>query len=286
MRWLFHETTTSFSLPSLFPPPQQKFYVALHETAPWGTTSFFYWLRNIFGWVKGGNNGRQKSIVAVHVKTERLALGRSDATLVRTLFPCWHPSMQLPLPRVHPALEAACSSDRALALAPDAHNSLARVPSHSPSRPMRRACAHPTPHRGRSTATHPVPTAPMSTTFIFATSWDLLFHVHVQMDWFWYINIIFCFMYICRRSWNCKENLEKKIGWTLTQSLLDFVLTAEILYISGGFPVCCCRLRLRLSAVAYSKWYSKALEYEYKVKTAALDTLKWYSILSLTLYLE
>jgi hypothetical protein len=32
--------------------------------------------------------------------------------------------------------------------------------------------------------------------------------------------------------------------------------------------------------------YSKALEYEYRVKTTALDTLKRYSILSLTLYLE
>jgi hypothetical protein len=41
-----------------------------------------------------------------------------------------------------------------------------------------------------------------------------------------------------------------------------------------------------LSAVGTLKGYSKALEYEYRVKTAALDTLKWYSILSLTLYLE
>jgi hypothetical protein len=43
---------------------------------------------------------------------------------------------------------------------------------------------------------------------------------------------------------------------------------------------------LTLSAVAYSKSYSKALEHEYRVKTAVLDTLKRYSILSLTLYLE
>jgi hypothetical protein len=43
---------------------------------------------------------------------------------------------------------------------------------------------------------------------------------------------------------------------------------------------------LRLSAVDALKRYSKALEYEYRVKTAALDTLKWYSIFSLTLYLE
>jgi hypothetical protein len=43
---------------------------------------------------------------------------------------------------------------------------------------------------------------------------------------------------------------------------------------------------LRLAAVAYSKRYSKALEYKYRVKTAALDTLKRYSILFLTLYLE
>jgi hypothetical protein len=32
--------------------------------------------------------------------------------------------------------------------------------------------------------------------------------------------------------------------------------------------------------------YSKALDYEYRVKTAALGTLKRYSILSFTLYLE
>jgi hypothetical protein len=43
---------------------------------------------------------------------------------------------------------------------------------------------------------------------------------------------------------------------------------------------------LRLSAVGTLKQYSKALEYEYRVKTAALGTLKRYSILSLTLYLE
>jgi hypothetical protein len=42
----------------------------------------------------------------------------------------------------------------------------------------------------------------------------------------------------------------------------------------------------RLPAVAYSKRYSKALEYEYRVKTATLGTLKRYYILSLTLYLE
>jgi hypothetical protein len=36
----------------------------------------------------------------------------------------------------------------------------------------------------------------------------------------------------------------------------------------------------------YLKRYSKALEYENIVKTVALSTLKRYSILSLTLYLE
>jgi hypothetical protein len=36
----------------------------------------------------------------------------------------------------------------------------------------------------------------------------------------------------------------------------------------------------------YLKQYFKALEYEYRIKTAALGTLKRYSILSLTLYLE
>jgi hypothetical protein len=39
-------------------------------------------------------------------------------------------------------------------------------------------------------------------------------------------------------------------------------------------------------AVGYSKGYSKALEYKYIVKTVAPDTLKRYSIISLTLYLE
>jgi hypothetical protein len=43
---------------------------------------------------------------------------------------------------------------------------------------------------------------------------------------------------------------------------------------------------LRLPAVGTLKEYSKALEYEYRVKTATLGTLKRYSILSLTLYLE
>jgi hypothetical protein len=40
------------------------------------------------------------------------------------------------------------------------------------------------------------------------------------------------------------------------------------------------------TAVGTLKWYSKTLEYEYRVKTAALGTLKQYSIFSLTLYLE
>jgi hypothetical protein len=43
---------------------------------------------------------------------------------------------------------------------------------------------------------------------------------------------------------------------------------------------------LKLPAVGTLKRYSKALEYEYKVKTDALGTLKRYSIISLTLYLE
>jgi hypothetical protein len=43
---------------------------------------------------------------------------------------------------------------------------------------------------------------------------------------------------------------------------------------------------IRLPAVGTLKQYSKALEYEYRVKTAALGTPKRYSIFSLTLYLE
>jgi hypothetical protein len=45
-------------------------------------------------------------------------------------------------------------------------------------------------------------------------------------------------------------------------------------------------LALRLPATGILKRYSKALEYEYRVKTIALGTLKRYSIISLTLYLE
>jgi hypothetical protein len=43
---------------------------------------------------------------------------------------------------------------------------------------------------------------------------------------------------------------------------------------------------IRLPVMGTLKRYSKALEYEYRVKTAALVTLKRYSIISLTLYLE
>jgi hypothetical protein len=42
----------------------------------------------------------------------------------------------------------------------------------------------------------------------------------------------------------------------------------------------------KTTAVCTLKGYSKALKYEYIVKTAALDTLKRYSIISLALYLE
>jgi hypothetical protein len=43
---------------------------------------------------------------------------------------------------------------------------------------------------------------------------------------------------------------------------------------------------LRLPVVGTLKGYSKALEYEYRVKIAVLSTLKRYSIISFTLYLE
>jgi hypothetical protein len=42
----------------------------------------------------------------------------------------------------------------------------------------------------------------------------------------------------------------------------------------------------RLPAAGTLKRYSKALEYEYRIKIVALGTLKRYSIISLTLYLE
>jgi hypothetical protein len=55
-----------------------------------------------------------------------------------------------------------------------------------------------------------------------------------------------------------------------------------------GQAVGTCKLQtcIRLPAADTLKRYFKALEDEYRVKTAALDTLKRYSILSLTLYLE
>jgi hypothetical protein len=46
------------------------------------------------------------------------------------------------------------------------------------------------------------------------------------------------------------------------------------------------KFKWRLPVVGTLKRYSKALEYKYRVKTAALDTLKRYSIISLILYLE
>jgi hypothetical protein len=46
------------------------------------------------------------------------------------------------------------------------------------------------------------------------------------------------------------------------------------------------RSQTTATAVGTIKRYSKALEYKYRVKTVALDTLKRYSILSLSLYLE
>jgi hypothetical protein len=48
----------------------------------------------------------------------------------------------------------------------------------------------------------------------------------------------------------------------------------------------CKFLDIRLPAMGTIKRYSKALEYEYRVKTVALGTLKRYSIISLILYLE
>jgi hypothetical protein len=42
----------------------------------------------------------------------------------------------------------------------------------------------------------------------------------------------------------------------------------------------------RCLAVGTLKGYSKTLEYEYRVKTAVLGTLKRYSILSIALYVE
>jgi hypothetical protein len=60
-------------------------------------------------------------------------------------------------------------------------------------------------------------------------------------------------------------------------------------HLSGGLLFACAEsifYSLRLPTVGTLKRYSKALKYEYRVKSVALGTLKRYSILSLTLYLE
>jgi hypothetical protein len=59
-----------------------------------------------------------------------------------------------------------------------------------------------------------------------------------------------------------------------------------ILIFEGAYAKHPTTSRRRLPAVGNLKRYSKTLEYEYRVKTVALSTLKRYSILSLTLYLE
>jgi hypothetical protein len=66
-------------------------------------------------------------------------------------------------------------------------------------------------------------------------------------------------------------------GWLFSSGAGAMVL-AFFLSERGGL--------FRLPAVGTLKRYSKALEYEYRVKTVILGTLKQYSILSLTLYLE
>jgi hypothetical protein len=62
------------------------------------------------------------------------------------------------------------------------------------------------------------------------------------------------------------------------------MITLLPVYLDHTFPLFV--MFLRLPAVGTLKRYSKALEYEYRIKTAALGTLKRYSIISLTLYLE
>jgi hypothetical protein len=75
-----------------------------------------------------------------------------------------------------------------------------------------------------------------------------------------------------------KHNLSKNVENRKTISHLDDIKGNDV----AGESI----KTIRLPAVGTLKRYSKALEYEYRVKTAALGTLKRYSILSLTLYLE
>jgi hypothetical protein len=75
-------------------------------------------------------------------------------------------------------------------------------------------------------------------------------------------------------------------GGSETSRLVQVNNIGHEIFFRGHAQLPCLRTMTRLPAVDTLKRYSKALEYEYRVKTAALDTLKRYSILSLTLYLE
>jgi hypothetical protein len=80
--------------------------------------------------------------------------------------------------------------------------------------------------------------------------------------------------------------------WVATTSLLSFKATfrlavsfrvhlAVVVKPCSSFVgfICFCTFgSLRLPAAGTLKWYSKTLEYEYRVKTTALGTLKRYSI--------
>jgi len=70
----------------------------------------------------------------------------------------------------------------------------------------------------------------------------------------------------------------------LTPALVLFTLRSPSAY----WPLRSPRQQYRPNTICsgFYKMNSKTLEYEYRVKTDALDTLKRYFILSLTLYLE
>jgi hypothetical protein len=80
---------------------------------------------------------------------------------------------------------------------------------------------------------------------------------------------------------SAKERL-RHCGPLLSQSYIPWVI--PIVLVERQNPTAI--YLLRLPVMGTLKRYSKALEYEYRVKTVALGTLKRYSILSLTLYLE
>jgi hypothetical protein len=84
----------------------------------------------------------------------------------------------------------------------------------------------------------------------------------------------------------CSANYKNILENSNLPNVLPFLLTWHANSAELDASVFLCLPSLRLPVLGTLKQYSKILEYENRVKTAALGTLKRYSIFSLTLYLE